>query len=159
MQGVKLNLGCSTKKREGFINIDINQYVKPDLVLDLNLLPYPFNADSVDYIYSAQFIEHLEIHLIDFLREAYRILKPEGTLEIILPNMFSLRNRIKFLFGTISSSPEWSPHHIKLVHPGYLVGLLRHIGFEPKIFHKNLPHFPFDYLFTSSISIKARKRN
>lgn len=159
MKGGKLNLGCGIKKKEGFINIDINCNFNPDLVTDLNNLFYPFKDDSVDDVYVAQALEHLKIHLIDFLKEIYRILKPEGVLEIIFPNMFSARNRIRYLFGAITSSPEWSPHHIKLVHPKYLMGLLRHIGFDAKIFHNNLIRFPFDYLFTASISIRARKRN
>src|SRR3989338_4759499 len=100
MREIKLNLGCGLKKKEGFINIDINRRLNPDTVLDLNILPYPFKNDSIDYIYATQVIEHLEIHLIDFLKEIYRILSPEGIVEIIFPNMFSLKNRIRYLFGT-----------------------------------------------------------
>lgn len=159
MKDVKLNLGCGAKKKEGFINIDINHSLNPNIVLDLNSSPYPFKNNSISHIYAAQVAEHLEIHLIDFLKEAYRILRPEGILEIIFPNMFSLKNRIRYLFGVINTSPEWNPHHIKLIHGSYILSLLRHIGFEPKIFHKNLPHLPFDSLFTESISIRARKRN
>lgn len=159
MENVKLNLGSGIKKKEGFINIDINPRLSPDMVLNLNNCPYPFKNDSIDYIYTTQVIEHLEIHLIDFLKEIYRILKPEGILEIIFPNMFSLMNRIRYIFGMIGDSPEWSPHHVKLIHVRYLLGLLRHIGFMPKIFHSSFPHFPFDYLFSASISIRARKRN
>ena len=155
-----MNLGCGMKKREGFINIDINPSFNPDIVLDLNKPFYPFKNDSIGYIYTTQVIEHLEIHLIDFLKEMYRILKPgDGSVEIIFPNMFSLKNRIRYLFGTIAGSPEWNPYHLKLVHPKYLMLLLRHMGFEPRIFHRSFPHFPFDYLFTASISIRARKRN
>lgn len=78
MRDIKLNLGCGVKKREGFINIDINHRLKPEIVLDLNSIPYPFKDATVDYIYTAQVIEHLEIHLIDFLKEMHRVLKPVG---------------------------------------------------------------------------------
>lgn len=48
MSSIKLNLGCGVNKKEGFINIDINPRLNPDMVLDLNSQPYPFKNDSVD---------------------------------------------------------------------------------------------------------------
>jgi predicted SAM-dependent methyltransferase len=155
---LKVNLGCGNKKIEGFLNIDVNPDFRPDMVLDLNILPYPFASNSVDHILAAQILEHLQIHCIDFLKEVYRILKPDGVIELYMPNMFSLPNRVRYLFGNIQQSPEWNPYHVKLVHPRYLLMLMRHIGFAPKVLHRNIPSFPLDYLFVGGISIAARKR-
>lgn len=157
-QPLRLNLGSGMSKKEGFINIDINPKVEPDLVLDLNLLPYPFESESVDYIYSSQFVEHLAVQSIDFFQECYRILKPNGVLEFHLPNMFSLKVRFLYLFGRIMTAPEWSPHHIKLIHPRYLLNLLRHLGFDARYHHQKGPSFPYDYLIYDSLWVKARKR-
>jgi predicted SAM-dependent methyltransferase len=155
---MRLNLGCGPVRKDGFVNIDINPQVNPDLVLDLNRLPYPFEPDSVDYIYGAQLVEHLHVHCIDFFQECYRILKADGTLEMHLPNMFSLKARLLYLCGRIEGSPCWNPYHFKLVHPRYLLKLLRHLGFEARLHHRGCPTFPFDYLFSDSLWIKARKR-
>lgn len=157
-QPLHLNLGSGLSKKEGFINIDINPRVEPDLVLDLNVLPYPFESDSVDFIYASQFIEHLTVNSINFFQECYRILKPNGILEFHLPNMFSLKVRFMYLFGWVMMAQEWSPHHIKLIHPKYLMNVLRHVGFEAKFHHMMGPSFPYDYLFYQSLWVKARKR-
>ena len=85
---MKLNLGSGNNPKEGFINIDRVKTDKVDLVFDLNDFPYPFKDNSVDEIYCRHFLEHLN----DFdtaLREFHRILKKEGTLEIIVPDFSS----------------------------------------------------------------------
>ena len=83
---LKLELGCGSFQREGWIGIDIAG--KPDLYLDLRRgLPFPDN--SVDEIHSAHVFEHLEYpsELKFILSECYRVLKPGGTISFSVPNM------------------------------------------------------------------------
>src|SRR4051812_36948930 len=57
---VYLHLGCGGRLFEGWINIDMESAGKrPDLLLDLSLgLPAP--DESVNRIYSEDFLEHLD---------------------------------------------------------------------------------------------------
>jgi len=147
----RIDLGAGHNKTEGFLSVDSDPTSKPDVLCDLNKVPYPFKDSSIDYIRSSQTLEHLTLHSMDFFKECYRILKPNGKLEFWLPNMFNWKYRILFLFGRGMESLEWNPYHIKVVSPEYLMNLLRHIGFSPKI--DNL------YQIRGSIHIIARKRN
>jgi len=81
----KLNLGCGEHKKEGFINVDWSNLTHPDVVHDLNVLPYPFTDDSFDYIEAFHVLEHLD-KPFPVMRELHRILKPGGTLRIKVPH-------------------------------------------------------------------------
>lgn len=81
----KLNLGCGHEVLEDWENYDLysdNPQVKK---LDLNILPLPFENDSIDKIRINHVLEHLIIHPYDMMKELHRILKPNGELYIGLP--------------------------------------------------------------------------
>src|SRR3989338_7671002 len=69
---LKLDLGCGSLKRPGFIGIDLSS--KADLQWDINW-GIPFNDNSVTEIRSDHFFEHLELsHLMTVFRECRRVL-------------------------------------------------------------------------------------
>lgn len=82
---VKLHLGCGGVYLDDYVNIDINLRPGVDLIADLRQLPFP--ANSVDFIYSCNVIEH-------FRRNVWRrvlahwadILKPGATMRISAPD-------------------------------------------------------------------------
>lgn len=78
---LKLNVGCGSNAKRGWINIDL--VGNPDLSLDLRE-PLPFPDDSCSIVYCEQFLEHLEYpdHVLYFLKDAYRVLKPGGLISI-----------------------------------------------------------------------------
>ncbi|MBI2030856.1 methyltransferase domain-containing protein [Candidatus Kaiserbacteria bacterium] len=82
---VKLNLGCGEDKKDGFVNVDWSPLVKPDVVHDLNAVPYPFADGSVDHVEAFHVLEHLTLPF-DKMHEFHRILKPGGTLHIKVPH-------------------------------------------------------------------------
>lgn len=83
---MKLNIGCGETKLEGFINIDIEDSTKPDLILDLKKEPFPYPNDSVDQINCLHNLEHIELkYWNQVLSEFYRVLKPEGKLLLAYP--------------------------------------------------------------------------
>ena len=83
---MKLNLGCGFNKLAGYVNVDIRKEVSPDVVCDIQKLLYPDN--SVDEIFASHLLEHIGWRKVDeVLKEWYRVLKPEGYLKLILPNM------------------------------------------------------------------------
>ncbi len=87
---IKLNLGCGTDYKEGWINVDNNSdnnIEKLDLNWDLTK-PLPFPDNSVDFIFNEHFIEHLSVEsarssLIDFRR----VLKKGGVMRIAMPDL------------------------------------------------------------------------
>lgn len=84
---LKLNLGCSDQQMPGFIGVDAWQppwadsdnFVRADLAG-----PWPWLDSTVDYIRAFDIIEHLadKIHTMN---EIHRVLKPGGTVEIVVP--------------------------------------------------------------------------
>jgi SAM-dependent methyltransferase len=81
---MKLHLGCGFDRKEGWVNVDCQARVKPDLVVDLGVFPWPWESDSIDEIYSSHVFEHLH-DALGTMRECYRVLKPGGTLEVVVP--------------------------------------------------------------------------
>ncbi len=81
----KLNLGCGEDKKEGYVNLDWSPLVAPDVVHDLNKLPYPFPDDSFDLIEAYHVLEHLEKPFL-IMGEFHRILKPGGKVHIKVPH-------------------------------------------------------------------------
>jgi predicted SAM-dependent methyltransferase len=155
---LKINLGCGPDVRPGWVNVDADPSHRPDVVWDLNQRPYPFDDGSADHVYAAQLLEHLTLHCIEFFQESYRVLAADGTLEVVMPNMFSLRNRLRYLVGRYDSSPEWNPYHTKLVHPRYLVHLARHIGLDARLNYGRAAWLPGRHLLSGYIWLVARKR-
>lgn len=87
---VKLNVGCGTDYKEGWINIDNNSDAnieKLDLNWDLRN-PLPFKDESVDYIFNEHFIEHLTIEESQrSIKDFMRVLKPGGVMRIAMPDL------------------------------------------------------------------------
>ncbi len=81
----KLNLGCGEHKKEGYVNVDWSPLNNPDVVHDLNAMPYPFDDGSFDLIEAFHVLEHLDKPFI-VMAEFHRILKPGGTLHIKVPH-------------------------------------------------------------------------
>jgi len=73
-----------------YVNVDIIDLVDVDLVWDLNVIPYPFNDNSIDKIIMNDILEHLDFP-INVIKECYRLLKSNSVLFIKLP-YFSHRN-------------------------------------------------------------------
>jgi len=82
---VCLDLGCGLNKKAGFTGIDSKKLEGVDIVDDIYQALSKFEDNSVDMIYSRSFFEHAE-NLELLISECFRVLKNEGTLEIIVPH-------------------------------------------------------------------------
>lgn len=79
------NLGCGTKKWDGWINVDLHSSVS-DLRCDLRKLEIA--TDSADAVAAIHVIEHFyEWEAFDVLTEWKRVLKPGGKMILELPCM------------------------------------------------------------------------
>ncbi len=79
----KLNVGCGLDYREGWVNADRNDSIRCDSAFDFEK-DFPFKDEEFDFIYCRHVLEHI-FNTVGFMNECYRILKPEGKMEIIVP--------------------------------------------------------------------------
>lgn len=82
---LKINLGSGIDKKSGYVNVDWSPLTQPDIVHDLNVYPYPFEANSCELIEAFHVIEHLE-RPFQTMREFHRMLAPGGRLHIKVPH-------------------------------------------------------------------------
>ena len=83
---MKINLGCGHRKIEGYVNIDAQERVNPDLVCDV-LGGLPYEDNSIDEVRAFDFLEHIPLgKTIGVIEEIWRVLKPEGVLEHLTPS-------------------------------------------------------------------------
>ena len=84
---LKLNLACGSDTKENFINVDKwNRNEKINLICDLPK-EFPFEQESIDYIYCSHFLEHLNwLEGRRFLRNCYNCLKHDSKLRLVLPD-------------------------------------------------------------------------
>ncbi len=95
-QPLKLDLGCGTRKREGFLGVDRRKFDGVDIVHDLMVMPWPWDDNSVEEVYCSHLLEHLDHNRhnperVRFMNELYRILKPGGKATIVTPHWASNR--------------------------------------------------------------------
>lgn len=131
---VRIDLGCGNAKKPGFIGLDYVEMDQVDHVLDLTADKYPFDDDSVDEIFSAHFLEHIEEpnHVFG---EIGRIAKDGAKIEFWTPYAFS---NGAFLYGHLHFLTEEPWEHFCISHRDAYIEmlggrwLLKHIQFVVK---------------------------
>ena len=115
-----INLGCGTKtcqspdvinidwsiylvlKKNFFLRILLSRLLSKERYHNFKKLPdnivvhdlrkgIPFKNDSVDAVYHSHLLEHIDrSNVKNFLREVFRVLKPNGVHRIVVPNLYFL---------------------------------------------------------------------
>lgn len=85
----KLNVGCGTDIRPGFINLDKDPFPGVDKVHDLDTFPYPFKANQFTEIHCHQVLEHVE-DVFKVMNELWRISAPGAVIYIDVPHFSGL---------------------------------------------------------------------
>jgi len=70
--------------------------------------PLPYLTDSFDLVLAKEVIEHI-IDTRFFVEETFRILRPGGLFVLSTPNLASLSNRLRLLFGKY---PGWMDYEL-----------------------------------------------
>ena len=86
---MKLNLGCGQNYLEGYVNADREPAAEPDVVMDMEEFPWPFENDSIDEIVANHVLEHVGATPDVFLRvmqEIYRICRKGAMVRIAVPH-------------------------------------------------------------------------
>lgn len=87
---VMINLGSGHWKFDGWVNVDLDLGSRPDVCVDLSR-PLPFRSNCADFMNTEDFIDQLDLeHAALFLRECHRILKPQGVIRILTPDVEKL---------------------------------------------------------------------
>lgn len=124
----KLNLGCGLDHRSGYVNLDVDPAVEPDVIHDLKE-PLPYEKNSTDEILLKDVLEHLmqeDAH--ELLRECTRVLAIDGEIHIRVPNVHAILDEfgdredvmMLFLYGNTQHSGIWGTHKY-----GYTPDILR----------------------------------
>ncbi len=117
---VQIDLGCGNAKKEGYIGLDYVEMEQVDHVLDLTADRYPFEDRSVDAVFSAHFLEHIEEpnHVFS---EIGRIAKDGARIEFWTPYAFTNE---AFLYGHLHFLTEEPWQHFCVSHRDVFLGML-----------------------------------
>jgi predicted SAM-dependent methyltransferase len=86
---MKIHLGCGNRKLDGYVNVDARPDAAADEVADVGALPFP--DGSVALIYACHVLEHVpRPDLAGVLAEWRRVLRPDGTLRLAVPDFKAL---------------------------------------------------------------------
>jgi len=86
---IKLNLGCGSDIRKGWVNIDFRDGKGVDIACDVSTLPYFDN--SVEKIYASDVLEHIMYAEVPAtLKEWHRVLMPDGIITIKVPSLSTI---------------------------------------------------------------------
>lgn len=120
---IKLNLGCGPHTPHGWINVDywigarfkkipllgrlgallFRENWNSEIVIQNLIRPWKWESSSVDVIYTSHTLEHMWLEDGEFfMREAARVLKPNGLIRVVVPDLKALVN--EYLRGGISST-------------------------------------------------------
>ncbi|OGZ31559.1 MAG: hypothetical protein A3H02_02525 [Candidatus Niyogibacteria bacterium RIFCSPLOWO2_12_FULL_41_13] len=85
----KLYLGSGSrtneKQSQGFVCVDFDARYKPDVLWDMEIFPWPFEDDSVEYIEAHHVIEH-QSDVDAFMCELWRISKDGAKISLKYPH-------------------------------------------------------------------------
>ena len=81
---MKLDVGCGTSKRTGFVGMDVLDHPAVDIRHDLRVFPWPIQDDSVTELWMDNVIEHLPDTVRTF-EEIHRIVRADGRATILYP--------------------------------------------------------------------------
>tara|TARA_Y100000034_G_C6805657_1_gene361751 strand:- start:152 stop:613 length:462 start_codon:yes stop_codon:yes gene_type:complete len=113
----KLNLGCGTNYKKGWLNVDINKKVKKDKIVNLEKFPYPFKNNEFNIIIMKHVLEHLE-DTVKTMKELKRIINKKGMIKIEVPyykNKGAFRDPTHKRFFTEDTFPEYFNKDFKII--------------------------------------------
>lgn len=90
-----LNVGCGSKFHKDWINVDMKSNSTDIIAVNLlNGIPFPDN--SFDVVYHSQVLEHIPNEKAqNFIKECFRVLKPEGIIRVVVPDLENIVDEYK----------------------------------------------------------------
>ncbi len=152
-----LEIGPGETRIKDFEGINIVKTSSADYIADLSK-KIPLASDSFDIIYTSHFLEHIAWYNVEpVINEIYRILKPNGILELWIPDGLKIAQQLilaengtlkttpdgwkrrnpddnpylwvngRLFYGDNPTYPSW---HKGLFTPNYLMQILQKAGFK-----------------------------
>lgn len=144
-QPVRLQFGCSDVILPGFLNLDrqiinVGFYVKhydEHFAFPYAEMAWGIPDNCVDYIFHEDFIEHIDqLQQIQFLTEAWRVLRPGCYHRVNTPNLLaSMRRNSDFkrgFAGVYTGERQWG--HVSILTPSSLKEIAELVGYREVIF-------------------------
>lgn len=101
-----LNIGCGNKYHKDWVNIDMQPASKEVMKIDI-LDELPFEENTFEVIYSSQVLEHIpSIQADKFIKECYRVLRPNGIIRIVVPDLENIIQEYLRLLQELRSNPN-----------------------------------------------------
>lgn len=89
---MRIDIGCGPNKKEGFQGVDQYAFPGVDHVVQLGKAPLPFDAESVEEVHAAHFVEHLTaVERCYLFNDLFRVMKPGAKMTMIVPHWGSSR--------------------------------------------------------------------
>ena len=134
---MKLNLGSGETKIEGYINVDIRPVA--DVCMDMREYVKTVLENSIECVLMSHSLEHIpKVDAQVLLQECYRIIVPNGRLEIVCPD--AKWAMTKYLDGEIDwdKLQTWmhacwrdeSDRHLWVSDDTALLPMVKHAGFK-----------------------------
>jgi len=133
----KLNLGCGNSPKPGYINVDIQADLNPDMIMDIRYLK-DVTDNSIQEINADHVIEHFPYaQTYSILTLWYSKLEPGGTLKMSFPDLqtickdiangINVEDRIRDIYG--GQDHPWN-YHCAGFTPIIITKILKSIGFK-----------------------------
>lgn len=107
-----VNLGCGARFHESWLNFDMHPSSSNVVACDL-AQGIPLEDNRCDVVYHSDLIEHIRRDkVVSFLRECYRVLKPEGIMRVATPDFEEIcRQYLQKLEAVISGDHLAKPDY------------------------------------------------
>lgn len=152
----RLNLGCGTDIRAGWLNLDKFALPGVDVCHDIQVLPLPFDEDSFDEVLCKDILEHVEY--IPLLGELHRILKPGGRLVIQVPHFTSkdaVSDPTHIKFFTSHTFRYFTVGHMRSYYSSRLFSQM----LDVKICFDKRLGYAYNYLLELAVNASPRLQN
>jgi predicted SAM-dependent methyltransferase len=141
-----LNLGCGLRFHPGWTNI--NFISTGEGVIAHNLTEgIPFPDASFDFVYHSHVLEHFsKTEAEAFVKECCRVLRPQGVLRVVVPDLEHIVRAYSIaLEQASSSSQEWAAHYEWILLEMYDQTVRNHSGGEMRtyLYQEHIPNEEF----------------
>jgi predicted SAM-dependent methyltransferase len=101
-----LNVGCGNKFHKDWVNVDMKSSSTDVIVANL-LKGLPFPDKSFDVVYHSQVLEHFPKEKAQkFIKECFRVLKPDGILRVVVPDLENIVDEYKKFLNENIENPN-----------------------------------------------------